>query len=66
MRCKKQLPEASAEPGPSPAGNEELTERWEQLMWRFQRPPPFAHPGEKWVPMKRLFSLRATLGEDKP
>jgi L-rhamnose mutarotase len=30
---------------------------WEDLMWQFQRPLPFAQVGEKWVPMKRLFSL---------
>jgi len=32
-------------------------ERWEELMWRFQRPLPDAAQGEKWVPMKRIFSL---------
>jgi L-rhamnose mutarotase len=30
---------------------------WEELMWRFQQPLPFAQKGEKWVPMKRIFSL---------
>lgn len=30
---------------------------WEELMWRYQQALPFARPGEKWVPMKRLFSL---------
>lgn len=33
------------------------TERWEELMWRFQRPLKMAAEGEKWVPMKRIFSL---------
>lgn len=33
------------------------TERWEELMWRFQRPLPHAELGEKWLPMKRIFSL---------
>ena len=32
-------------------------ERWEQLMWRFQRPLPHAAEGEKWTPMNRIFSL---------
>jgi L-rhamnose mutarotase len=32
-------------------------ERWEELMWRFQRPLPNAPQGEKWVPMTRIFSL---------
>jgi L-rhamnose mutarotase len=31
--------------------------RWEALMWRFQRPLPHAADGEKWVAMKRIFSL---------
>jgi L-rhamnose mutarotase len=32
-------------------------ERWEQWMWRFQRPLPDAAPGQKWVEMHRVFSL---------
>ena len=32
-------------------------ERWEELMWRFQRPLPHAAEGEKWVPMTRIYSL---------
>ena len=32
-------------------------DRWEELMWRFQRPLPHAAEGEKWVPMSRIFSL---------
>ena len=31
-------------------------DRWEELMWRFQRPLRHAAEGEKWVPMKRIFS----------
>jgi L-rhamnose mutarotase len=34
---------------------------WEDLMWRFQLPLPFANAGEKWMPMKRVFSLREAL-----
>lgn len=30
---------------------------WEQLMWRFQQPLPFAASGEKWVRMDRIFTL---------
>jgi L-rhamnose mutarotase len=30
---------------------------WEELMWQYQQALPFARPGEKWVPMRRLFSL---------
>ena len=32
-------------------------------MWRFQRSLPFAEPGEKWVPMQRMFSLTETRRE---
>ena len=32
---------------------------WEELMWRFQRPLPEAKPGEKWLPMKKIFSLQS-------
>src|ERR1700722_20380253 len=34
---------------------------WEELMWRFQQPLPFADAGEKWVPMKPVFSLQEAL-----
>lgn len=30
---------------------------WEQLMWEFQRPLPWAAPGEKWVAMDRIYAL---------
>lgn len=36
---------------------------WEALMWKFQQPLPFARPGEKWVAMRRMFSLKQTLAE---
>lgn len=32
-------------------------QEWEALMWKFQEPLPWAEPGEKWVPMKRIFKL---------
>ena len=38
---------------------------WEELMWRFQLPLPFAGVGEKWVPMTPIFSLRETLTAQK-
>jgi L-rhamnose mutarotase len=30
---------------------------WEQLMWGFQQALPEAKPGEKWLPMERIFKL---------
>jgi L-rhamnose mutarotase len=31
---------------------------WEQLMWKYQKPLPFARQGEKWVPMEKIFEVR--------
>jgi L-rhamnose mutarotase len=31
--------------------------QWEALMGTFQQSLPWAEPGQKWVPMKRIFSL---------
>jgi L-rhamnose mutarotase len=30
---------------------------WERLMWKFQQALPQARPGEKWLPMERIFKL---------
>jgi L-rhamnose mutarotase len=30
---------------------------WEDLMWTFQQALPFAKPGEKWLPMQRIYAL---------
>jgi len=32
-------------------------QEWEQLMWKFQQPLPWAKDGEKWVRMERIFQL---------
>ena len=40
------------------ASNPKVQE-WEQLMWRFQQPLPWAEAGQKWVPMERIFNLTA-------
>lgn len=32
-------------------------EVWENLMWTFQKPLPHAEPGQKWVPMAKIFDL---------
>ncbi|MGA9658199.1 MAG: L-rhamnose mutarotase [Asticcacaulis sp.] len=30
---------------------------WENLMWEFQQALPFAEPGQKWLPMDRIYAL---------
>jgi L-rhamnose mutarotase len=32
-------------------------QEWEKLMWKFQKALPGARPGEKWLPMERIFKL---------
>ncbi len=32
-------------------------QEWEQLMWIFQQPLPWAKVGEKWVIMEQIFQL---------
>jgi len=34
-----------------------IVQRWEKLMWNFQEAIPQAKPGEKWLPMERIFKL---------
>jgi L-rhamnose mutarotase len=33
-------------------------QRWEEFMWEFQKPLPFAEPGQKWVLMEKIFDAR--------
>jgi L-rhamnose mutarotase len=32
-------------------------QHWEDLMWQFQQPLPWAEPGVKWVLMDKIFQL---------
>lgn len=32
-------------------------QEWEQLMWKFQQPLPWATQGEKWILMEKIFAL---------
>ena len=32
-------------------------QEWEQLMWKFQQPLPWANKGEKWILMEKIFTL---------
>jgi L-rhamnose mutarotase len=34
-------------------------QEWESLMWKFQQALPEATPGEKWLPMERIFKLES-------
>ena len=34
-------------------------QEWENLMWKFQKPLVGAKPGEKWMPMERVFKLES-------
>jgi L-rhamnose mutarotase len=43
--------------GASDAADPKVQE-WEQLMWKYQKALPGAKPGEKWVLMGRIFSLK--------
>jgi L-rhamnose mutarotase len=38
------------------AANPKVQE-WEALMWRYQEALPSAEPGQKWIPMKKIFAL---------
>lgn len=38
------------------ASNPKVQE-WEKLMWKYQQAVPGANPGQKWVLMKKIFSL---------
>ena len=38
------------------AANPKVQE-WEQLMWKFQQPMPWAKENEKWILMDKIFQL---------
>ena len=40
---------------------DERVQAWETLMWKYQKALPWARSGEKWVPMRRIFSLTDAL-----
>ncbi len=35
----------------------QLGHQWEELMWKFQQPLPWAEQREKWILMNRIFQL---------
>ncbi|OYX86001.1 MAG: L-fucose mutarotase [Flavobacteriales bacterium 32-34-25] len=34
-----------------------IVQKWEEIMWKYQKALPNAKPGEKWVQMNRIFQL---------
>ena len=34
-----------------------IVQKWENLMWSYQKPLPFSKKEEKWVIMKKIYSL---------
>lgn len=39
--------------------NNSKVQEWEVLMWEYQQALPTAKPGEKWLPMKKIFDFNA-------
>jgi len=37
--------------------NNPKVQEWEQMMWKFQQPLPWAAQGEKWTLMNQIFKL---------
>jgi L-rhamnose mutarotase len=33
-------------------------QKWEELMWKYQKPLPNAKPGEKWILMEKIFDVK--------
>jgi L-rhamnose mutarotase len=40
-------------------------DEWETLMWSFQKALPHAEPGQKWLPMAKIFDLAQQTGASK-
>lgn len=36
----------------------EIVQRWEKLMWKYQQPLPESAEGEKWKLMNKIFELK--------
>jgi L-rhamnose mutarotase len=34
------------------------TQEWEQLMWKYQKALPQPKPGQKWIPMEKIFEVK--------
>ncbi len=38
--------------------NNPKVQEWEELMWKYQQPLPWAAPGQKWMLMDKVFDLK--------
>ena len=52
-----ELDPASPADTSSAASLDPEVQAWERLMDTFQRPVPWARPGEKWTPAEKIFDL---------
>ena len=41
--------------------NNPVVQKWEQLMWKYQKAIPVASAGEKWVSMDKIFDLQESM-----
>lgn len=39
-------------------GGNPTVDKWEELMWKYQQALPGANPGEKWMLMSKIFTLK--------
>jgi L-rhamnose mutarotase len=37
--------------------NNPVVQKWEELMWKYQKALPWAQTGEKWMMMEKIFDL---------
>ena len=37
--------------------NNPIVQKWEKLMWNYQKALPWAKPNQKWLLMKKIFTL---------
>ena len=46
--------------------DQKKNQEWQEYTWSFQKALPNAKPGEKWVPMERVFKLEANEAHETP
>ncbi len=55
--------ELDFDPNAEPESEEgrRLSDEWENLMWQYQKPLPWAKSGEKWVKMEKIYDLKKAI-----